>query len=131
MRNSDLRHRIYQAVGPLPEVRAKDVPGTDLVCVFKKLTWGEIIPQLVVYAAPVPVEQPHGVVQVSKQQLDSYAKAVCDLTCVALVTWHGDQLRALPARQVRLDGSYPNLLQPTHFRSSLDELMAFHLRLSR
>ena len=73
----------------------------------------------------------YDVIQVSKKQFDSYTAAVCDLTCVALVTLHQDRLKALRARNVNFEGSFPQLINPSRFRGSLDDLFHHFLGLPK
>ena len=56
MTSESIRRYIFQFCSGKAGVRIQEVPGTDLVCVFKKLDWGEHLPQRMVYLAPVAIE---------------------------------------------------------------------------
>ena len=56
MTSESIRRYIFQFCSGKASIRIQEVPGTDLICVFKKLDWGEHLPQRMVYLAPVAVE---------------------------------------------------------------------------
>ncbi len=124
-----LRNRIADAVALTFGVELAVMPNTDLIRVSRKLEWGEHFPSRWVYLVPLPVE--HGLIQITGKQLEHYRQVAVEMNAVALVIWHDDKLRTLLARDVRFDGSFPKLLRPSCFQTSLQETFDCFLRRSR